>query len=70
MTALIVGGDYIKPLEKLIADRGVSKVEHWPGRKPGDLKKNVPKGTSLVVLLYDYLSHGLAKKVRNDADRL
>lgn len=70
MTALIVGGDYIKPLEKIIADRGVAKVEHWTGRKPGDLKKSVPKGTRLVVLLYDYLSHSLAKKVRNDADRL
>ena len=44
MTALIVGGDYIKPLEKIIADRGVMKVEHWTGRKAGDLKKVMPKG--------------------------
>ncbi len=70
MTTLIVGGDYIKPLEKIIADRGLSRIEHWTGRKAGDLKKSVPKGTRLVVLLYDYLNHGLAKKVRNDADRL
>lgn len=70
MTALIVGGDYIKPLEKIIAERGLSKVEHWTGRKPGDLKRRVPKGTRVVVLLYDYLSHSLARKVRQEADRL
>jgi hypothetical protein len=70
MTALIVGGDYIKPIEKLISERGVRKVEHWTGRKAGDLKKTVPKDTRFVVLLLDYLNHGLAKKVRGDADRL
>lgn len=70
MTALIVGGDYIRPLEKIIAERGLLNVEHWTGRKPGDLKRRVPKGTRVVVLLYDYLSHSLARKVRQDADRL
>ncbi|MBP1753369.1 MAG: chemotaxis protein CheY [Geobacteraceae bacterium] len=70
MTALIVGGDYIEPIEKIINDRGVRKIEHWTGRKAGDLKKIVPKDTRLVVLLCDYLNHGLAKKVRGDANRL
>lgn len=70
MTALIVGGDYIKPIEKIITDRGVQKIEHWTGRKTGDMRKTVPKGTRLVILLCDYLNHGLAKKVRGDADRL
>lgn len=69
MTALIVGGDYIKPIEKIITDRGVRNIEHWTGRKVGDLKKTVPKDTKFVVLLLDYLNHGLAKKVRGDADR-
>lgn len=70
MTALIVGGDYIKPIEKIIAGRGVSKIRHWTGRKTGDLRRTVPKDTKIVVLLLDYLNHGLAKKVRGDADRL
>jgi hypothetical protein len=70
MTALIVGGDYIKPIEKIITDRGVRNIEHWTGRKVGDLKKTVPRDTRFVVLLLDYLNHGLAKKVRGDADRL
>ena len=70
MTALIVGGDYIKPLEKVISDRGVRRIEHWSGRKKSDLKKIVPADTRLVILLCDYICHSLAKKVRSDAERL
>lgn len=70
MTALIVGGDYIKQLERIIADRGVRRIEHWTGRKTGDLRRTVPKGTGLVVLLCDYLSHSLARKIKTDAERL
>jgi hypothetical protein len=70
MTALIVGGDYINPLRKIITGKGVRRIEHWDGRKPGDLRKIVPKDTRLVVLLCDYLNHCLAKKVREDAERL
>ncbi len=70
MTAVVVGGDYIKPIEKVFAGKGVTRVEHWTGRKTGDLRKTLPRDTRLVVLLCDYLSHSLAKKVRDDADRL
>ncbi len=70
MTALIVGGDYIKPIERIFAGKGVTRVEHWTGRKTGDLRKTLPKDTMLVVLLCDYLSHSLARKVREDADRM
>ncbi len=70
MTAVIVGGDYIKPIEKVFAGKGVNRVEHWPGRKAGDLRKTLPKDTMLVVLLCDYLSHSLARKVREDAERM
>ncbi len=70
MTAVIVGGDYIKQIEKVFAGKGVTRVEHWTGRKNGDLRKTLPCDTCLVVLLCDYLSHSLAKKVRDDAERL
>jgi hypothetical protein len=67
MTALIVGGDHIESLRKEISARGVKRVEHWNGRKPGDLRKTLPKGTELIVILYDYLSHCMLKKVNADA---
>ncbi len=69
MRAVIVGGDYIKQIEKAFAVKGVTRVEHWTGRKNGDLKKTLPGDTRLVILLCDYVSHSLAKKVRDDADR-
>lgn len=70
MTAVIVGGDRIKSIEKVVAGKGVSRVEHWAGRKPGDLRKIIPKDTALVVLICDYLSHSLARKVRQEAENM
>ena len=66
MSALIVGGDHIESLRKEISARGVKRVEHWNGRKPGDLRKTLLKGTELIVILYDYLSHRMLKKVNAD----
>ena len=67
MTALIVGGDYVESLKKAMSDRGMERIEHWNGRKPGDLRKTLPKGTELIVILYDYLSHRMLMKVNADA---
>jgi hypothetical protein len=67
MTALIVGGDYVESLKKAMSDRGMERIEHWNGRKPGDLRKTLPKGTELIVILYDFLSHPMLKKVNADA---
>ncbi len=67
MTALIVGGDYIESIRKAMADRGMERIEHWNGRKPGDLRKSLPKGTELIVVLYDYLSHPMLRKINTDA---
>ncbi len=66
MTALIVGGDHIESLRKAISERGVERIEHWNGRKPGDLRRSVPKSTELIVILYDSLSHKMLKKVNAD----
>jgi hypothetical protein len=67
MTALIVGGDYVESLKKAMSDRGMERIDHWNGRKPGDLHKTLPKGTELIVILYDFLSHRMLKKVNADA---
>ena len=67
MTALIVGGDYIEQIRKAMSARGMERIEHWNGRKPGDLRKTLPKETKLIVILYDYLSHRMLKKVNADA---
>lgn len=67
MSALIVGGDHIESIRKAMADRGMARIEHWNGRKPGDLRKSLPKETELIVVLYDYLSHTMLRKIKTDA---
>ena len=66
MTALIVGGDYIDSIRKAISARGVERIEHWNGRKPGDLRKSLPKETELIVVLYDCLRHTMLRKIKTD----
>lgn len=69
MTVLIVGGDYIEPLRREIAAHGVTQVEHWTGRKPGDLRRELPAGTRLIVVLCDYISHQLRIALKRQATR-
>ncbi|HVY04474.1 MAG TPA: DUF2325 domain-containing protein [Burkholderiales bacterium] len=69
MSVLIVGGDYIEPLRREIAARGVDTIRHWSGRKPGDLKREVPADTRLIVVLCDYVSHQLAFMLKKQAGR-
>ncbi len=66
MTALIVGGDHVESIRKAMSARGMERIEHWNGRKPGDLRKSLPKETDLVVVLYDYLSHTMLRKIKTD----
>lgn len=69
-TALIVGADYIEPLKKTMEEMGNFRVEHWTGRKSGDLRRSIPKNVDLCIVLCDYVSHGLVRKVREDAKSL
>ena len=69
MTALIVGGDYVEPLKRQIRAHGHAHVEHWDGRKVGFTKKSIPGGTSLIVILIDYISHGLLSALKRQASR-
>lgn len=69
-TALIVGADYIDPLKKTMAEMGNFQVEHWTGRKSGDVRRSIPKNVDLIIVLCDYVSHGLVRKVREDARAL
>ena len=70
MHALIVGADYIDPMKKALAQSGYGSVEHWTGRKVGDTRKEVPHHADLVVVLTEYVSHGLLRHVREEAARL
>ncbi len=68
MTILVVGGDSVEVFRQRIGG-GLSRVEHWSGRKKRDLARSIPKATDAVVVVLDLVSHALARRVRAEASR-
>lgn len=68
MTILVVGGDSVEVFRQRIGG-GLSRIEHWSGRKKRDLTRSIPKGTDAVVMVLDLVSHALARRVRAEASR-
>ena len=62
MTALIIGGDDIEGIKKEIAFHGVECATHWDGRKTRDVRKSIPRDTTLVVIMFDCVNHNLVHK--------
>ena len=70
MTVLIVGGDRIGSIAKYLALNGYNEISHWDARRNSDTHRFIPRNTRLVVVLIDYLNHGMAKRIRKDAEQL
>ncbi|MES4784861.1 MAG: hypothetical protein C4294_02505, partial [Nitrospiraceae bacterium] len=70
MSIVIVGGDSVDSLKKLLQAEGVRVIGHWSGRKKRDIRKPIPKGTQAVVLVLDRVNHALARHVRKESARL
>ena len=69
VSVLLIGADQVDAIKKELAAAGLTRVEHWSGRKPGDRKRALPHDTGLLVVMTDFVSHGLVRKVREDAAR-
>lgn len=70
MSALIIGGDKIDSIRDALIAQGITRISHWVGRKPGDMQNIIPKHTQRIIVLTDYVNHGLVGKVKKDAKRL
>ena len=68
-TALIVGGDQIDGIRKVLTSYGMTKINHWSGRKAGDGKKVIPTDTELIVLVTDWINHNFTHKIKQTAAR-
>lgn len=66
-TALIVGGDRIDGIRQVLGSYGVTRINHWSGRKAGDGKKVIPHDTKLIVLVTDWISHNFTHKIKQSA---
>ncbi|WP_025040464.1 DUF2325 domain-containing protein [Nitrosospira briensis] len=69
MTALIIGGDYIETLRRELLAHGLRRVEHWDGRQPRVTRRAIPVSARLVVILHDYVSHGVSNALKQQAYR-
>lgn len=68
MAVMIVGADHLGNISKNLRQYGVKSIEHLPGRNVGDRKKvRIPLAVSLVILLTDYVNHGTARNVKEQA---
>lgn len=67
MTVLIVGGDRLGNIPQVLSDKGITNYIHWSGRKKGLRNKKIPRNIDMVIVLYDYIEHNLAKIVKNQS---
>jgi len=68
MSALIVGGDRVGPYRDYLVGQGFGPVRHWTGRKQSECHRSIPVDTRVVVVMVDFINHGLARKIRRAAD--
>ncbi len=70
MSVLILGGDKIEPIRKVLMTLGVDDIIHWTARnqKRGRKKdRPIPIGVSIVVMLTNFLNHNAMKRYRGEA---
>ena len=68
MSVMIVGADHLGNMRKNLEDYGIKEVEHICGRKTADRKRfEISRETSLVVVLVDFVNHGTAKHIKEQA---
>lgn len=68
MSVLVVGADYISSIESYLKSVGHDKIRHWPARNNSECHKTIPNDIELVVVLINYLNHGMARHVRKIAN--
>ena len=68
-SALIVGGDHIDGIKRILTHHGIDQINHWSGRKVGDSHKIIPKDTQVIVLITDWISHAFTMKVKKNATK-
>ena len=73
MKALIVGADRVEPIREALQSSGyagITRTEHWSGRKVVDVRRAVSDDTRLIVVICDRINHKLLDHVRKQAAKL
>lgn len=69
MTVLLVGADQLGNIPKELKEFGCKEIIHWTGRKVKTRKKSIPANVEIVLVFYDFVSHGLMDVIKEQAKR-
>lgn len=67
MSILIVGGDHLGSIPRELDKIGFTEIHHLTGRSGQKVRDGVPKTIDFIILLYDYVNHNLAYKMKKFA---
>ncbi len=59
MAVLVVGGDYLGNIPGKLKSFGFTRIIHVSGMKRGDWLIEIPSQVEYIIVLVDYISHGL-----------
>jgi len=69
LSVLIVGGDRLGNIPNNLRSLGVTEIKHLSGRKISHVAVDLPREIDVVLVFTDYVNHGLAAKVKKDAQK-
>ncbi|QDC44435.1 DUF2325 domain-containing protein [Methylophilus medardicus] len=67
--ALVIGGDRIEGIKQVLQAQGIDKIDHWTGRKPGDVKRELPANVNVIVLVIGWLNHSMMYRIKHVAHK-
>lgn len=67
MSLMIVGADHLGNIEEKLSEIGFREIHHITGRKPQEVKKDIPEKINLILVLTDYVNHNLSKVIKQKA---
>ncbi|MEW5763040.1 MAG: DUF2325 domain-containing protein [Bacillota bacterium] len=67
MSVLVIGGDRLGRIPDRLRNAGFAEVEHVTGRKKRDVLFRIAAHHDVVVVLTDFVNHGLARRIKEQA---
>ncbi len=69
MSVLVIGGDNLGNIRGKLEEQGVYIIDHITGRKKRDRKIKIPEKTDFILVLTDYVGHGMTEFVKGESRR-
>lgn len=67
--ALVIGGDRIEGIRHVLHAQGITQIDHWSGRKPGDVRRDIPDNLEMIVLVTGWLNHSMMYRIKHLAQK-